>query len=91
MGYLPEGYHQIQDSQAAHCASDPTRRNHRPQALQAHLLRSVKQEKIVAPIAQPERWQERQDVNPRQERQHNADLQAQDNVEDDRYSRRHFR
>jgi hypothetical protein len=76
MSYLPEGYDQIQDAEAAYRAAHPPGSNHGPQALQAHLLRCVKQEKIVAPISQPERRQKGQDVNPRQERQHNADLQA---------------
>lgn len=89
MGYLPEGYEQIQNAYAAHGTAHPARRDHRAQALQAHLLRSVEQEKVVAPIAQPERRQIRQDVYPRQEGQHDADFQAKDNIEDDRYSGRH--
>lgn len=83
MRYLPEGYHQIQDSYAAHSAAYPTRRDDRAQALQASLLRSVEKKIIVAPIAQTQRRQERHDMNPRQKRQHDADFQAQDNIEDD--------
>jgi hypothetical protein len=90
MGYLPEGYDQIQNAYAADSAAHPARRYHWTQALQAHLLRSVEQEKVVAPIAQPKRRQKRQDVNPRQEGQHEADFQAQDNVEDDSQSCRHI-
>lgn len=90
MRYLPAGYHQIQNPYAAHSAAHPSRCDDRAQALQAGLLRSVEQEIVVAPIAQSQRRQERHDMNPRQKGQHDADLNAQDNIEDDSQSGRHI-
>lgn len=46
------------------------------QSLYARLLRRVEQEKIVAPIRQTKRR------IPGQQRQYDADFEAQDNVED---------
>ena len=89
MRYLPEGYEKIEHAYAADSAAHPARSDKRLQALQAGLLRRVEQEIVVAPVAQPERRQERQNMNPRQEGQHDADFQAQDNVEDNRQSCRH--
>lgn len=89
MRYFPEGNHQIENADAAHSAAHPARGYDRAQSLQAGLLRGVEQEIVIAPIAQTERRQERQNMNPRQEGQHDADFQAQDNVENDRQSCRH--
>lgn len=89
MCQLPEGYEEIQKPQTAHGPAHPARSYHRSQALQAYLLRGVEQEEIVAPIAKAERRQKRQDVYPRQEGQHNAYFQTQDDVEDNCQSRGH--
>lgn len=77
MGDLPEGDPQIEQSEPRHSAAHPARRDGMLQALQSGLLRRIKQKIVVAPIAQPEGMQ------PRQQCEHNADFEAQDNVEDD--------
>ena len=74
---LPEGDPQIKQPQPRHRAAHPAGCDRLLQALQSGLLRRVEQKIVVAPIAQPEGMQ------PRQQREHNANFEAQDNVEDD--------
>lgn len=47
--------------------------------MHAGFARGVKEKIVVAPVAQPKRALR----NPRQERKHNADFQAEDNIEND--------
>ena len=74
---LPEGDPQVEQAQTRHRAAHPAGRDGVLYALQSGLLRRVEEKVVVAPIAQSER------VNPRQQREHNADFEAQDDVEDD--------
>jgi hypothetical protein len=76
MRKLPESYPEVEQADPRHCAAHPARRDSMLQALQTRLLCRVKKEVVVAPIAQSER------VNPRQQCEHNADFEAQDDVED---------
>ena len=82
MGHLPEGYAQIEQPEPCDSAAHPTGRDRPLHAEEARLVRRIDQEVVVAPVAQPERGQEREDVNPRQEREHEPYFEAQDNVED---------
>lgn len=78
MGHLPEGYAEVEHAESGHGPTDPAGVDRHLQALRAGLVRRVNQKEIIAPIAQAERVRP-----PRQERQHEADFEAQDNVEDD--------
>lgn len=88
MRYLPEGDHKVEHPDAAHSAAHPTRGDHGSQTLQSGLLCGIEQEIVVAPVAQPKVI--RQQMKPRQESQHKADFQAQDNIKDDSQSGRHI-
>lgn len=73
---FPEGYAEVEQSQARHSAAHPAGRDCVLQALQACLLRRVEQKEIVTPIRQAKRR------NPGQQGEHYADFEAQDNVKD---------
>lgn len=79
MKYFPEGNPDVQKTNASHCATHPAGGHYSLQRMNAGFARCVQQKIIVAPIAQPECALR----NPRQERKHNADFQAEDNIEDD--------
>lgn len=53
--------------------------------MDAGLARGVQKEIVVAPVAETEGALR----NPGQQRQHNADFKAQNNIEDDTQFRRH--
>lgn len=78
MGHLPEGYAQVEHAESGHGPAHPARRDRHLQALRARLVSGVNQKEIIPPIAQAEGVRP-----PRQERQHQADFEAQDDVEDD--------
>lgn len=75
---FPKRHSQIQDAQTGNCATDPTRSDHTLQTIETGLTRGVQKEIVVSPITQAEKSLR----NPGQQREHNANLQAQDNVED---------
>ena len=78
MKYFPEGDPDVQETNACHCPTYPTGSNYSLQVIHAGFARSVKQKIIVAPVTQPEGTLR----DPRQEREHNTDLQAEDDIED---------
>ena len=79
MKYFPEGDPYVQQTNASHCATHPAGGNDTLQSVNAGFARCIEQKIIVAPIAQPERTLR----NPRQECEHNADFQAENDIEDD--------
>jgi len=74
---LPEGQTEVDEAESGHCAARPAGSDGLLQNVKPRLLRHVDEKEVVAPIAQAER------VHPRQERQHDARFQAQDDVKDD--------
>ena len=68
----------IQQTEAGDCAAHPSRRNHGLQQ-RAGLARRVQQKIIVAPVAETQRALRR----PGQQRQHDANFKAKDNIKDD--------
>ncbi|PYS91972.1 MAG: hypothetical protein DMF64_10460 [Acidobacteria bacterium] len=80
---LPEGHGEVQETDAGHRTAHPARRDGVLQAGQPRLVREIDEKEIVAPVRQPER------MRPRQKRQDEARLKAQDDVEDDGQLRRH--
>lgn len=79
MEYLPESDPNIQETHTSHCPTHPPRSNYSLQSMHAGLPRRVQEKIVVAPVAQAERALR----NPRQEREHNADFQAENDIEDD--------
>lgn len=75
MCYLPEGYQEIEHAETCDRAAHPAGRDCVLQAAQACLVGCIDKEKIVRPVAQPER------VKPWQEGKHNAHFQTQDDIE----------
>ena len=75
MRNLPEGYQEIEHAKTCDRAAHPAGRDCVLQAAQAGLVGGIDKEKIVRPVAQPER------VKPWQEGEHNAHFQTQDDVE----------
>src|SRR6266568_1968785 len=69
---LPECNAEVQNPNPCHGATDPSRGHQRLQCVHAGFARCVQKEIVVAPIAQPKKslW------DPRQEREHNANLEA---------------
>jgi hypothetical protein len=82
---FPEGNPEIQDTNSGYCAANPTGGNNRLQTVITRFPTGVEQKVIVSPIAKAERTLR----YPRQECQDNADLEAQDDVEDNAQFRRH--
>lgn len=85
MKYLPKGDSKVQQTDAGHSAAHPAGSNYSLQTLHAGYPYGVQEKIIVAPIAHPKRALR----NPRQERQKDADLQAEDDIENDTELRRH--
>lgn len=75
---FPKGHTQVQDPQTSDRSSDPTGSNHALQAVETCLTRGIQKEIVVSPITQSQEPLR----NPGQQRQHNADLEAKDNIED---------
>ena len=74
---FPKRHSQIQDAQTGNCSTDPTRSNHALQTVETGLTRGVQKEIVISPITQAEKSLR----NPRQQCEYDADLEAQDNVE----------
>ena len=79
MKYFPEGDPDVQETNAGHSATHPSGSNYSLQRIPFGFARGVHQKIVVAPVAQPESALR----NPRQEGEHNADFQAEDDIEDD--------
>ena len=79
MKYFPEGDPDVQKTNPSHGATHPAGGNDSLQRMNAGFARGVQQKIVIAPVAQSERTLR----NPRQECEHNADFQAEDNIEND--------
>ena len=75
---LPERHAQIQQTETGDGASYPSGGHHTLQLIESGFTRGVEQKIIVAPITQAEKALR----NPGQERQHNANFQAKNDVKD---------
>lgn len=73
---LPKCHAEIQQSEAGDGAAHPARRHHVLQPIESGFAGGVEEKIVVAPITQAEEAL----GNPRQQRQHNADFQAKDDV-----------
>ena len=76
MKYFPEGNSDIQQADSGNCSAHPPRSDYRLNRVHAGLARGVQKKIIVAPIAQPQRALR----NPRQQRKHNANFKAEDDI-----------
>ena len=79
MENLPEGDPDIQDTDASHCTANPAGSNYSLQRMHAGFARGVQEKIIIAPVAQAKRALR----NPRQQHEHQADFQAENDIEDD--------
>ena len=84
MKELPEPHRYVQEANARDGSAHPSRRDETLQAVTG-LTRRQQQKVIVAPVAETPPAVR----HPRQDGEHNADLEAQDYVENYRESRRH--
>ena len=75
---LPESNSEIQESNTADRAANPTRSDDSLQPLNASLACGIKQKVIVTPVANPPHPVR----PPRRHREKNTNLEAQDDVED---------
>ena len=80
MEYFPESNPDVQETNASHCPTNPSGGNNGLQGIHAGFARGVQQKIVIAPVAHNPESALR---NPRQEREHNADLQAEDDIEND--------
>ena len=80
MEYFPESNPDVQETNASHCPTYPTGRHNSLQRIHAGFARGVQQKIVIAPVAHNPESTLR---NPRQEREHNADLKAEDDIEND--------
>lgn len=78
MENLPEGDSQVQQPNARDRAAHPSGSDDGLQCVGARLPRCVQKKIIVAPVAEAERALR----NPRQERKHNANLEAENDIKD---------
>src|ERR1044072_920169 len=83
---LPKGDPDVQQTDAGNSATHPAGSNYSLQRLHAGYPDGVQEKIILAPIAHAERALR----NPRQERQKDADLQAENDIENDAELRRHI-
>jgi len=79
MEYLPKGDPDIQQSDARYGSADPSRRDHSLQRMYPGFAGGVEQEIVVSPVAQAESALR----NPRQQRKHQTNFQAENDIEDD--------
>ena len=79
MEYLPEGDPDIQEADASDRATYPSGSNDSLQRMHACFARRVQEKIVVAPVTQTKRTLR----NPRQQHEHDADFQAENNIEDD--------
>jgi len=78
MEYFPEGHAQVQYTKTCDCPPDPARGHHILQTIKPGLTCGIQQKIVVSPIAKAEKSLR----NPGQQSEHEANLQAKDNVED---------
>ena len=79
MKYFPKSYANIQQTKSGDRTAHPARGDHCLQTLDAGYAGGVKEEIVVSPIAQAECALR----NPREQRQHNANFKAENNIEND--------
>ncbi len=80
MEYFPESNPDVQETNASHCPTHPSGGNHSLQRIHAGFARGVQQKIVIAPVTH---YTESALRNPGQEREHDADLQAEDDIEND--------
>lgn len=80
MKYFPEGDPDVQETNPGHCSTYPSGGNYSLQRIHAGFARGVEQKIVIAPVAHNPESALR---NPRQEREHNAYFQAEDDIEND--------
>ena len=85
MECFPKGNPDIQDADSGHCSAHPSGSDYGLQSVQTSLACGVKQEVVISPIAQAKHALR----NPWQERKHQADFQAENDIEDDTKLCRH--
>lgn len=78
MKYFPESDSQVQHSDARYGAAHPPGCDDSRQTIEAGFVRGVKQKVVVAPIAQAKKALR----DPWHERQHQANLEAKNDIED---------
>lgn len=83
MHHFPECHRKVDDSEAAYGPAKPTRRDSILKTAQAGLLRSIKQEIVIRPIAEAER------VIPRQHRENYAHFKTKQDIKDNTQPRSH--
>lgn len=76
---FPKGDAHIQQADTRDGAPNPSRGHNRLQSIETSLTRSVQQEIVVSPLAQSESALR----NPGKQCEHNPDLKAEDDVEND--------
>jgi len=76
MKYFPESNSDIQQAYSGNRSAHPPGSDYSLYRLHAGLPRGVQKKIIVTPIAQPQRALR----NPRQQRKHNANFKAEDDV-----------
>jgi hypothetical protein len=76
---FPKGNPDVQQADAGDRAAHPPGSNHGLYDLQAGLSRRIHKKIIIPPVAQAQRALR----NPRQQRKHNANFKAKDDVKDD--------
>lgn len=79
MKYFPKRNANIQDTDTCYRSPDPTGSDDSLQAIDARLARRVQEKVVVTPVAQAKCALR----NPGQKREHNANLEAKNNVEND--------
>lgn len=76
---FPKGHAEIEQAETGHGAAYPARGHHALQSIKSRLARRVEQKIIIAPVAQTEKTLR----NPGQQREHNANFQAKNDVKND--------
>ena len=76
---LPKGHSEIQEAQTRNGPAYPAGGDEALQTVETGLTGRIEQKVVVAPVAQPEKSLR----NPWQKREHDANFQAKDNVEND--------
>ena len=78
MEYLPESDPDVQESDASNCSPNPSGSNYSLQGMDAGLARGVDEKIVIAPVAQHPKCALR---DPWQEHKHDADFQAENDIE----------
>lgn len=82
---LPECHPQVQQAQTSYRTSNPSGSHHALQTIESGFTSRVQQKVVVAPVTQAEKPLR----NPRQQGEHYANFQAQNDVENDAEFGRH--